>query len=147
MALYQQDTVQKREPASCSRLNDMVRCSVGQKVRENNFNARNEKRQQLGKEPPRRNPKVKGKETSKDRKHGECTQWTSEGQCSRGDSCSSKHDLNKKRKSEKKKIPFCFRNEKTLEKETEKDRQNSEKIPYATIFRRGSGKKESTYDY
>ena len=54
VALYLQDTVQKGEAASYSRLKEMVPRYVGQKIRDKNFNARNEDRslqgQQLGKE-------------------------------------------------------------------------------------------------
>ena len=64
---------------------------------------------------PEGNSKCDGKESSKDQRTGDCTQWTSRGQCSRGDSCSFKHDLNKKSKRDKNKIPFYFRRDKTLE--------------------------------
>ena len=47
-ALYQQDTVQKKEPPSYSRLKEMVRRFVWQKFRDNNFNARNEDRSLQG---------------------------------------------------------------------------------------------------
>ena len=49
------------------------------------------------------------------------------GQCSRGDR-SFKHDLNKKRKMEKKKIPFYFRNEKIFERTWKKE------IPKVAVF-------------
>ena len=59
VALYLQDTVQKGEAASYSRL--MVRRYVEQKIRDNNFNARNEDQSLQGatawKGNPRGNPK------------------------------------------------------------------------------------------
>ena len=74
MAVSQQDTVQKKVPASCSRFTIMVSRCVEQKIRDNHLNARNEDSSPQGaaawKGNPRRNPKGNGEETSKDRKHG-----------------------------------------------------------------------------
>ena len=68
-----------------------------QKIRDKNLNARSE--EAAWKRNPRVNPKGSAQETSKKpTKSGDCNQWTSNGQCSRGDSCSSKHDVNKKGK-------------------------------------------------
>ena len=44
MALYLQDTVEKGEAASYSRLKEIVRRHAEQKIRNNSFNARNEDR-------------------------------------------------------------------------------------------------------
>ena len=44
MAVYFQDTVQKGERASYAQLGQMVRCFVEEKMRDKNFNARNEDR-------------------------------------------------------------------------------------------------------
>ena len=55
-------------------------------------------KRQLGEETQGETQEGNGKETSKDRDNGDCTQWTSEGQCSRGDSFSFKRDVNKKGK-------------------------------------------------
>ena len=68
--------------------------------------------------------------TGHDRNHGDCNQWTSKSQCSRGESCSVKHDfLNKKK--EKKQVPFDFRNEKTLERRRKRRYQKGKdtKVP------------------
>ena len=62
-----------------------------------------------------------GKDTSRDRQIGDCAQWTSKGQCSRGESCNFKHDSDNKEKKENKKISFSFHwNEKELKEVTEK---------------------------
>ena len=61
MALYLQDTVHEKENASHSRLKDMVRRHVDQKMRDNTFNVCNEDRSLPGAAawkgtPPKRQP-------------------------------------------------------------------------------------------
>ena len=67
----------------------MVRPYVEQERRESIINARNDDRSQ--KRAAARN----GKDTSKDRNIGDCAQVISKGRCSRGVSCSFKHDSDK----------------------------------------------------
>ena len=70
------------------------------------------------------------KDASNDRRHGDCSQWSSKGQCSRGDTCTLKHDLNKIKKVWEKEIP----------KESDPKvpvQQESRKSWCATIFRGG----------
>ena len=96
MTLFLHDTVQKGEPVSYARFEQMVRRYVEQKKRDNNFNARSEDSSLQGaaarKLHPGGNPKGNGKDTSKDRQFGDCALWSLKGQCSRGDSCSFKYD-------------------------------------------------------
>ena len=82
------------------RLKEMVRQYVEQSTWDNTFNARNEEKSLQGaaarKGNPRGNPEGNGKDMQgNDRKHEDCTQWTSNGQCSRGDSCTFEHDFHK----------------------------------------------------
>ena len=77
MALFLQDTAQKGEAASYSRLKDMVRRCVEQKPRDNTFNARNEDRSLQGssslgsKHQKKEIPKANVHEKFRDRKHGD----------------------------------------------------------------------------
>ena len=76
MALYLQDTVQKGEKKSLA-------FYVKQWKRSNDFKGRRCLHGAAGwKGNSRGNPKGNGKGSSKDRTHGDCTQWTSKGQCS-----------------------------------------------------------------
>ena len=62
-----------------------VRLQIDQTMRTRNFSVRNEVEEQ--------SPRVeKGKKAYVDRKVGECFQWKTNGQCSKGDSCSFSHD-------------------------------------------------------
>ena len=77
-----------REPASCSRLKDMVRRFVEQKIRDENFNARDEDRSLLGaaawKGNPTGNPKGNGKENDQRSKEMEIAINGRKESCSRG---------------------------------------------------------------
>ena len=81
-ARYNQDTVQKIEPESCTRLKNVVQKYLNQKDRT------------ASGAPVRR----KGNERSRreNRKQGDCNLRLVEGHCSKGDSCSSKHELGSK---------------------------------------------------
>ena len=70
----------------------MVKRSIEQDVRNKNFGARNENYE--------RNAVVKNQGTKQrvQRIVGHCWQWESNGQCSRGDNCSFRHDKNKRGK-------------------------------------------------
>ena len=73
MALYLQDTAQKKERDSYSRLKEMVPRHVEQKIGDHSFSARNEDTSLQGAQACKGvlggNLKGKGKETSKDCKH------------------------------------------------------------------------------
>ena len=69
------------------------------------------KEQQLGEENPTTNPKGNGQESSKHPQALRLYSMDSKGQCSRGGSCSFKHNFTNKGKRKQKKIPFHFGNE------------------------------------
>ena len=74
------------------RLKTMVKRSIEQDIRNENFGARNENYE--------RNAVVKNQGTKQrvQRILGDCWQWESNGQCTRGDNCSFRHDVNKRGK-------------------------------------------------
>ena len=77
--------------------------------------------------------KAKEKKRGKDRPHGDCICWTSKDQCSRGDSCSFNHVCKQGQKSDKRKIPFYFRNEKTIERRRQKRYQRERAQRYQSV--------------
>ena len=72
----------------------MVKRSIEQDIRNKNFGARNENYW--------RNAVVKNQRTKQCVQIiiGDCWQWESNGQCSRGDNCSFRHDVNKRGKND-----------------------------------------------
>ena len=70
----------------------MVKRSVEQDIRNKNFGARNGNDE--------RNAEVKNPGTKQRVRRilGDCWQWESTGQCSKGDNCSFRHDINKRGK-------------------------------------------------
>ena len=70
----------------------MVKRSIEQDIRNKNFGARNGNYE--------RNAEVKnqGSKQRVQRILGDCWQWESNGQCSKGDNCSFRHDINKRGK-------------------------------------------------
>ena len=70
----------------------MVKRSIEQDLRNRNFGARNGNYE--------RNAVVKNQGTKQhgQRILGECWQWEANGQCSKGDNCSFRHDVNKRAK-------------------------------------------------
>ena len=70
----------------------MVKRSIEQDIRNKNFGARHGNNE--------RNAVVKNQGTKQlvQRILGDCWQWESNGQCSRGDNCSFRHDVNKRGK-------------------------------------------------
>ena len=90
--LYDLEIHQKKIGPDYYRLKTMVKRSIEQEIRNDNFGARNGNYE--------RNAMVKNQWT-KQRGHrilGDCWQWESNGQCSRGDKCSFCHDINKRGK-------------------------------------------------
>ena len=71
----------------------MVERSIEQEIRNKNFGSRNGNFE--------KNTVVKNQGTKQcvQRILGDCWQWESNGQCSRGDNCSFRHDMNKRAKS------------------------------------------------
>ena len=71
----------------------MVKRSIEQNLRTKNFEARNGRFETSA---VVKNQRVKQREQ---RSLGDCWQWKADGQCSKGDSCSFRHDINKRAKS------------------------------------------------
>ena len=71
----------------------MVKRSIDQEIRNNNFGARNGNYE--------KNAVVKNQGTKQrvQRILGDCWQWETNGQCVKGDTCSFRHDMNKRGKS------------------------------------------------
>ena len=83
---------QKKAGPDHHRLKTMVKRSIEQDLRNRNFGARNENYE--------RNAVVKNQGTKQrgQRILGDCWQWETNGQLSKGDTCSFRHDINKRAK-------------------------------------------------
>ena len=83
---------QKKARPDYHRLKTMVKRSIEQNLRMKNFEARNGNYE--------RNAVVKNQGTKQreQRSLGDCWQWKADGQCSKGDNCSFRHDINKRAK-------------------------------------------------
>ena len=93
LELYNVEIHQKKAGLDYHRLETMVKRSIEQDLRNRNFGSRNgnfETRAVV------KNQRVKQREQ---RSLGDCWQWKANGQCSKGDNCSFRHDLNKRAKS------------------------------------------------
>ena len=84
---------QKEEGPDYHRLKTMVQRSIEQNLRIKNFEARNGNYQ--------RDAVVKNQGTTKRERRtlNNCWQWKANGQCSKGNNCSFRHDVNKRAKS------------------------------------------------
>ena len=89
LELYDLEIHQKKLGPDYHRLKTMVKRSIEQDIRNENFGARNGNYE--------RNAVVKNQGTKQcvQRILGDCWQRESNGQCSRGDNCSFRHDINK----------------------------------------------------
>ena len=92
LELYDLEIHQKKAGPDYHRLKTMVKRSIEQSLRIRSFEARNGNYE--------RNAMVKNQGTKQrgQRLLGDCWQWESNGQCSRGDNCSFRHDINKRAK-------------------------------------------------
>ena len=92
LELYDLEIHQKKAGPDYHRLKTMVKISIEQDIRNNNFGARNGNYE--------RNAVVKNPGTKQrvQRILGDCWQWEANGQCSKGDNCSFRHDVNKRAK-------------------------------------------------
>ena len=83
---------QKKLGPDYHRLKTMVKRSIEQEIRNKNFEARNGNYE--------KNAVVKNQRTKQrgQRALGECWQWKANGQFSKGDNCSFRHDVNKRAK-------------------------------------------------
>ena len=93
LELYNMEIHQKKMGPDYHRLKKMMKRSIEQNLRINNFEARNGNYE--------RNAVVKnqGVKQCEQRSLGDCLQWTANGQCSKGSSCSFRHGMNKRAKS------------------------------------------------
>ena len=84
---------QKKAGPDYHRLKTMVKRSIEQNLRMKKFEAKNGNYE--------RNAVVKNQGTKQreQRTLGDCWKWKANGQCSRGDNCSFRHDMNKRAKS------------------------------------------------
>ena len=87
LALYKQETFRNNGQPSCSRLKTTARRHIDQTMRTRNFRVRSEivERGAVTKSQ-------KGTNAHVEVKVGGCYQWKAIGQCSKGDSCSFRHD-------------------------------------------------------
>ena len=92
LELYDLETHQKKAEPDYHRLKTMVKRSIEQEIRNMNFGARNGNYE--------KNAMVKNQGTKQrgQRILGDCWQWAANGQCSKGDTCSFRHDVNKRAK-------------------------------------------------
>ena len=92
LELYDLEIQKKKVGPDNHRLKTMVKRSIEQDTRNKNFGARNGNYE--------RNAVVKnpGTKQSVQRILGDCWQWESNGQCPRGNNCSFRHDINKRKK-------------------------------------------------
>ena len=92
LELYDLETHQKKLGPDYHRLKTMVKRSIEQEIRNKNFVARNGNCE--------RNSVVKNQGTKQRVQSilGDCWQWEFNGQCSRGDNSSFRHDINKRGK-------------------------------------------------
>ena len=83
---------QKKAGPEYHRLKTMVKRSIEQEIRNKNFGARSGNFE--------KNAVVKNQVTKQrgQRTLGDCWQWKTNGQCSEGDYCSFRHDINKRAK-------------------------------------------------
>ena len=92
LELYDLEIHQKKLGPDSYRLKTMVKRSIEQNLRINNFEARNGNHET--------NAVVKNQETKQrvQRILGDCWQWEANGQCSKEDNCSFRHDTKKRAK-------------------------------------------------
>ena len=93
LELYNVEIHQKKARPDYHRLKTMVKRSIEQNLRIKNFEARNENFETSA---VVKNQWVKQREQ---RSLGYCWQWRAGGQCSKGDNCSFRYDMNQRAKS------------------------------------------------
>ena len=93
LELYNMEIHQRKAGPDYHRLKTMVKRNIVQNLRINTYEARNGNYE--------RNAVVKNQETKQreQRTLGDCWQWKANGQFSKGDDCSFRHDINKRAKS------------------------------------------------
>ena len=92
LELYNVEIHQKKLGPDCHRLKTMVKRSIEQDSRSRNFEARTE----IMNETPW--SRIRGQNSVDKLILWDCRQWEFNGQCSKGDNCSFRHDFNKRGK-------------------------------------------------
>ena len=92
IGIVQYGDYQKKAGPDCHRLKTMVKRSIEQNLRTKNFEAWN------GNFDTSAVVKNQGTKQREQRTLGDCWQWKANGQCSKGDNCSFRHDINKRAK-------------------------------------------------
>ena len=127
LELYDLETHQKKIGPDYHRLKTMVKRSIEHDIRNKNFGARNGNYE--------RNAVVKNPGTKQrvQRILRDCWQWESNGQCSRGDNCSFRHDINKRGKmTQSKPSPNSFMQQ--SERKASRTRSIRGKVPVVECF-------------
>ena len=93
LELYNMEIHQKKAGPEYHRLKTMVKRSIEQNLRMKNFEARNGSFE-ISAVVKNQGTKQRGQRTP-----GDCWQWKANGQCSKGDNCSFRHDTNMRAKS------------------------------------------------
>ena len=93
LELYNMEIHQKKAGPDYHRLKTMVKRSIEQNLRTKNFEARNGNFETSA---VVKNQRVKKREQ---RSLGDCWQWETNAQCSKGDNCSFRHEKDKRAKS------------------------------------------------
>ena len=91
LTLYEQEFEQTNSQPNYQKLQTVVKRGMDQKIRERKLEARNE-RVETGAPVKARS---KGKPVSVEGKQGECYQWKAQGQRTKGNTSSFRHDENK----------------------------------------------------
>ena len=92
LELYDLEIHQKKLGPDYHRLKTMVKRKIEQDIRNENFGTRN------GNYETNAAVKNQGTKQRAQRILGDCWQWIVNGQCSKGDNCSFRHDINKRGK-------------------------------------------------
>ena len=92
LELYDPEIHQKKLGPDYHRLKTMVKRSIEQEIRNKNFGARS------GNYERNAVVNIQGTKQRGQRTPGDCWQWKTNGQCSKGDNCSFRHDINKRAK-------------------------------------------------
>ena len=94
LELYNMEIHQKKAEPDYHRLKTMVKRSIEQNLKMKKFEGRNGNN-----ETSAVVVKNQGTNQREQRNLGDCWQWNANGQCSKGDNCSFRHDMNKRAKS------------------------------------------------
>ena len=79
--------------------------------------------------------KNQGTKQREQRTLGDCWQWKANGQCSKGDNCSFRHDINKRAKKTSQPNPSPSSSTQQNERNTSRTRSRRHKSPSGRMFR------------